>query len=156
ASKLSYFLWNGPPDRTTLQLAANGTLPKRLDAEVDRMVDDSRFALFVREFAAQWLSLDKFTVLEPDLKRYPKLTRDNRAQLKQEPVQFVQYLMRNNLPVRNLIASDFVMANEVVASYYDMAGKTESGFQFLPIHHERRELGGVLTEAAILAGLSDG
>ena len=26
ASKLSYFLWNGPPDRKTLQLAASGTL----------------------------------------------------------------------------------------------------------------------------------
>jgi hypothetical protein len=65
-------------------------------------------------------------------------------------------LIRNNLPVRNLIASDFVLANEVVASYYDLAGKTESGFQFAPIPHGRRELGGVLTQAAIMAGLSDG
>ena len=27
----------------------------------------------------QWLSLDKFQVLEPDRKRFPKLTRDTRA-----------------------------------------------------------------------------
>ncbi|MFN7922403.1 MAG: DUF1592 domain-containing protein [Bryobacteraceae bacterium] len=156
ASKLSYFLWNGPPDRTTLGLAASGTLRSRIDAEVDRMVADRRFSQFTREFAAQWLSLDKFQVLEPDLKRYPKLTRDNRAQLKQEPVQFVEYLIRNNLPVKNLIASDFVMLNEVTANYYDMADKSESGFQFVPVAHGRRELGGVLTQAAIMAGLSDG
>src|SRR6185369_9226038 len=64
ASKLSYFLWNGPPDRKTLQLAAAGTLSRQLDAEVNRMIEDSRFTRFVNEFAAQWLSLDKFQVLE--------------------------------------------------------------------------------------------
>ena len=121
-----------------------------------RMIDDPRFSRFIGEFTSQWLSLDKFDVLEPDRKQFPKLTRDTRTQLRQEPVQFLQYLIRNNLPVRNLIASDFVVANEVVASYYDLADKTESGFQFVPIPHGRRELGGVLTQAAIMAGLSDG
>ena len=81
ASKLSYFLWNGPPDQTTLRLAAGGTLRKQLEAEVTRMIDDPRFSQFVREFTSQWLSLDKFQVLEPDRKRYPKLTRATRTQL---------------------------------------------------------------------------
>jgi hypothetical protein len=156
ASKLSYFLWNGPPDHATLQLAASGTLRNHLDAEVGRMIDDPRFSRFIGEFTAQWLALDKFQVLEPDRNRFPKLTRDARIQLRQEPVQFLQYLIRNNLPVRNLIESDFVMANEVVASYYDLTDKPESGFQFVAIPHGRRELGGVFAQAAIMAGLSDG
>ena len=121
-----------------------------------RMIADPRFSRFTREFTSQWLSLDKFQVLEPDRKRYPKLTRDTRAQLKQEPVEFLQYLIRNNLPVRNLIQSDFVVANEAVASYYGLGDKTESGFEFVAIPHGRPELGGVLTQAAIMAGLSDG
>jgi hypothetical protein len=156
ASKLSYFLWNGPPDRALLELAGDRTLRKRLDAEVTRLIEDPRFAQFAGEFAAQWLALDKFQVLEPDRDRFPKLTRDARRQLRQEPVEFVQYLIRNNLPARNLIASDFVVANEVVASYYDLADRTESGFGFIPIEHGRHELGGVLAQAAIMAGLSDG
>jgi mono/diheme cytochrome c family protein len=156
SSKLSYFLWNGPPDQKTLQLAASGTLRSQLDAEVRRMIADRRFAQFASEFTSQWLSLDKFQVLDPDRKRYPKLTRDVRAQLKQEPVEFLQYLIRNNLPVRDLIQSDFVVANEAVASYYDLSEKPDSGFQFVPIRHGRPELGGLLTQAAILAGLSDG
>lgn len=156
ASKLSYFLWNGPPDRTTLTLASTGALRRRLDTEVGRMVKDPRFSRFVAEFTSQWLSLDKFNVLEPDRKRFPQLTRHNRTQLRQEPVEFLEYLIRNNLPVRNLIDSDFMVANEVAAGYYGLAAKTESGFQFLPIPHGRRELGGVLTQAAIMAGLSDG
>lgn len=156
ASKLSYFLWNGPPDPRTLELAQAGTLSKQLDGEVNRMIDDPRFSRFTQEFASQWLSLDKFQVLEPDRKRYPKLTRYVRPYLKQEPVEFVRYLIRNNLPVRDLIQSDFILANEAVAAYYDLAEKTENGFAFVPIAHHRRDLGGLLTEAAILAGLSDG
>ena len=157
ASKLSYFLWNGPPDRAMLQLAANGTLRQQVDTQVGRMIDDPRFSQFIREFAAQWLSLDKFSVLEPDRKRYPKLNRDTRIHLKQEPGQFLQYLMQNNLPVRNLVDSDFVVADEVVATYYDLPDKPDSGFKFVPIARgSRRELGGLLTQPAILAGLSDG
>jgi len=78
ASKLSYFLWNGPPDRTTLRLAASGALRKQLDAEVGRMIDDPRFSRFADEFTSQWLSLDKFQVLEPDRKRFPS-SRATRA-----------------------------------------------------------------------------
>jgi mono/diheme cytochrome c family protein len=156
ASKLSYFLWNGPPDRRLLELASAGTLREQLAGEVTRMVADRRFARFTSEFTSQWLALDKFAVLEPDRKRFPRLTRDTRTELRQEPLQFLQYLMQHNLPLRNLIASDFVVANEVVASYYDLADKTESGLEFVPIVHGRSELGGVLSQAAIMAGLSDG
>ncbi|MBI4902481.1 MAG: DUF1592 domain-containing protein, partial [Acidobacteria bacterium] len=156
ASKLSYFLWNGPPDPKTMQLASNGTLSRQLDSEVDRMIADPKFERFTHEFASQWLSLDKFQVLEPDRKRYPKLNRDMRSHLKREPIQFVQYLIRNNLPARNLIQSDFVLADEAVANYYDLAGKTESGFNFVAIKPAKQDVGGVLTQAAILAGLSDG
>ncbi|MBY0373528.1 MAG: DUF1592 domain-containing protein [Bryobacteraceae bacterium] len=156
ASKLSYFLWNSPPDRATLRLAAANTLPQQLDAEVDRMIADPRFGRFLSEFTSQWLALDKFQVLEPDRKRFPNLTRDVRAQLKREPVEFLGHLIRQNLSVRNLVTSDFVVANEAVASYYDLGSKVESGFEFVAIRHERKDLGGVLAQASILAGLSDG
>jgi hypothetical protein len=120
------------------------------------MIGNPRFARFVEEFTSRWLALDKFAVLEPDRERFPRLTRDTRMQLRQEPVQFFGHLIRNNLSVRNLIDSDFMIANEVVASYYDFADRTESGFDFVAIPHSGSELGGVLTQAAILAGLSDG
>lgn len=157
ASKLAYFLTNSPPDATTLQLASAGTLRQQLGAEVDRLVASAKFTNFNREFATQWLALDKIAVLEPDRKRYPRMTRDARVHLREEPIAFVEYLMRNNLPVRNLIDSDFIVANEVVATYYDLGAQSESGLKFLPIVHRRpNELGGVMTQAAIMAGLSDG
>jgi hypothetical protein len=68
----------------------------------------------------------------------------------------LQYLIEHNLPLRNVLQSDFILANEVVASYYDLADQTQSGFQFVPIKHQNANLGGLLSHASILAGLSDG
>ncbi len=156
AAKLSYFLWNAPPDQRLLELASKNALPQSLDAEIERMIHDPRFGQFVNEFAAQWLGLDKFDVVATDAQRYPKLTRDTKTQLRQEPIQFLRHLIVENLPLRNIVQSDFIVANEVVASYYNLADRTESGFQFVAIQHKNENLGGVLSQAGILAGLSDG
>ena len=156
ASKLSYFLWNTAPDEQLLKLAAANRLHGALDSEVKRMIGDRRFAEFTSEFASQWLSLDKFDVVEIDRKRFPQLTRDTRIHLREEPIQFLKYLIEKNLPLRNLIQSDFIVANEIVAGYYGLADRTEKGFKFVPIVHQDNQLGGILSQASILAGLSDG
>ncbi len=88
ASKLSYFLWNEPPDDELLKAAADGTLKTQLTEQTNRLLRDPRSHQFVSEFASQWLSLDKFDVLEIDRTRYPHLTRDARAQLREEPIEF--------------------------------------------------------------------
>jgi hypothetical protein len=156
AAKLSYFLWNTAPDERLLELAATNELHGSLDAELDRMIQDERFEQFVREFAGQWLSLDKFDVVSVDMKKFPKLTRDLKPELRQEPVEFVKFLLRNNLSAKHLVQSDLVLANDVVAEYYGLSDRPQTGFEFLPVSHQDAHLGGLLTQAAVLAGLSDG
>lgn len=156
ASKLSYFLWNTAPDAQLLELAARNDLRDSLSSQIERMIQDRRFQHGMNEFVGHWLSLDKFDVVSIDEKRFPKLTRVAKGHLRQEPIQFVQHLIRQNLPLTNLIQADFIMADEVVASYYNLGDRIESGFDFVPLKHENENLGGVLTSAGILAGLSDG
>ncbi|MFP6769774.1 MAG: DUF1592 domain-containing protein [Planctomycetaceae bacterium] len=156
ASKLSYFLWNAGPDEQLLKRATANSLHKSLDTEIQRMIQDRRFWQFAGEFTSQWLSLEKFDLVKMDRKRYPKLTRDTKTQLREEPARFLQHLVRHNLSLQNLIQSDFIVANEVVAGYYDLADRTESGFEFVAIKHENKNLGGLLSQAGILAGLSNG
>ena len=156
ASKLSYFLWNTAPDQRLLDLAATKSLQQTLDTEIDRMIGDPRFGQFVQEFGSQWFSLDKFDVVAVDPIRYPALTLEIKKHLRQEPIQFLRYLIEQNRPVRQLVQSDFIVANEVVANYYKLADRTESGFQFVPVKHDNAALGGVLSQTSILAGLSDG
>jgi len=102
------------------------------------------------------LSLDKFDVVRIDRGRYPSLKREVRREVREEPIHYFAHLVRENLPLRNLIDSDFVVVNDVVAGYYGIGRLAENGHSFRPVRHEREELGGVLTQAAILAGLSDG
>lgn len=156
AAKLSYFLWNTAPDQQLLELASSNQLRASLDSQLERMIQDRRFSQGMHEFISHWLSLDKFDVVSIDERRFPKLTREAKSHLRQEPIQFVQHLIRNNLPLKNLIQSDFLMADEVVANYYGLGDRTESGFGFVPLKHENDNLGGVLTSAGILSGLSDG
>ena len=156
ASKLSYFLWNGPPDERLVHLAHSRELTANLDAEVERMIQHPRFREFADRFVEQWLSIDKFDVVETNRKRHPQLTMAVKRQLRQEPARFVEYLIKQNLPAENLIRSPFVVVNETVASYYGLGDRTESGFEFVPVVHDQPHLGGLLSQAAILAGLSDG
>ena len=156
ASKLSYFLWNTVPDRRLLEQAAAGSLRTSLDEETARLIGNPRFDQFAEQFVSQWLNLDKVEIVEVDRQKFPQLTRDTKSNLRDEPVEFLKHLIRHNLPLRNLIQSDFVVANEVVAGYYGLADRTESGFEFVPVAHDNPQLGGVLTQAAILAGLSNG
>lgn len=156
ASRLSYFLWNTLPDEALLRHASTNTLHTALDSELDRMLSDPRSERFVREFTEQWLGLSRFDVVNVDRDRFPKLTREVKKHLREEPIRFVQYLIEHNLPLHYLIQSDFVMANEVVADYYGLSGGVESGFEFFCVPHHDPHLGGLLTQASILAGLSDG
>jgi hypothetical protein len=156
ASKLSYFLWNSPPDPSLRDAAAAGQLRSTLSTQTERMLADPRFGLFLQEFTSQWLSLDKLDVVEVDQKKYPMLTRDTRAQLRKEPVEFLRHLIAHNLPLRTMLQSDFAMVNDTVASYYGLAGRSESGLVFTAVRHDQPHLGGLLSQAGILAGLSDG
>lgn len=156
ASKLSYFLWNTAPDQRLLDLAASKRLHASLDSEVNRMIVDPRFGQFIREFASQWFSLDKFDVVSTDMKRYPRLTRDVKVELRQEPVLFLQHLFVQNRPIKELVEADYILANDIVASYYELGNLSHSGFQFQVLRHDDKHLGGMLTQASILAGLSDG
>ncbi len=156
ASKLAYFLWNSVPDDTLISMAARGGLQRELDEVLDRMIEDPRFDTFCEVFVSEWLGLDRLETVETDHKRFPNLTRDVKLQLAREPVRFVEHLIRRNLPLRLLIDSDFIMANDVVADFYGLTREKGSGFDFVPVQHQRSDLGGVLSQAGILAGLSDG
>ena len=52
ASKLSYFLWNGPPDESLMRSAANGSLPNELNQQIDLMIADEKFERFTSEFVS--------------------------------------------------------------------------------------------------------
>jgi len=86
ASRLSYFLWSSMPDEELMNLAAENRLRENLDAQIERMKEDSKFRSFYRNFVGQWLqardvegvSINAFSVMlreEPNPEIQEKLAR---------------------------------------------------------------------------------
>src|SRR6185295_18365741 len=73
ASRLSFFLWSSIPDEELLSLAEKGRLrePVVLEAQVQRMLADSRSTALVSNFAGQWLFLRNLASARPDGPTFP-------------------------------------------------------------------------------------
>lgn len=153
ANRLSYFLWSSPPDEELLQLAASGKLlqPVVLEAQVDRMLESPRAEQFFEGFMSQWAHLKRFDSLTLNSKLLLHRTDGMIQAARQEPIEFFKTLVRENLPTANLIHSDFVMANGVLAMKYGLSD-VYSGDAFtklqLPPGSPR---GGLITQAAFLS-----
>ena len=124
AARLSLFLWNSKPDQTLRRLARNDKLsdPETLRRQVHRMLDDPRSRRFVEAFLAYWLDLRKINDTSPDELLYPDYYLDDSlvdASL-EETRRFFAELIGENLPVRNLVDSDFTFANERLANHYGL------------------------------------
>jgi hypothetical protein len=156
ASKLSYFLWNSPPDQQLLDLASRGQLRSQLREQTARLIADRKFSRSIQQIASEWFSLDRFDVLTVDMRRFPKLTRDTRMHLREEPLRYLQELFHADLPPTALVRSNFRMLNDTVASYYGLSSQVEAGLDFVRCEVAQPDSGGVLTQAAILAGLANG
>ncbi|MEO2033111.1 MAG: DUF1592 domain-containing protein, partial [Planctomycetaceae bacterium] len=65
ASRLTYFLWSSPPDRTLLHLASKGKLKSQLDAQMTRLLADPKSDRFVSHFVRRWLDLDNIGIMPP-------------------------------------------------------------------------------------------
>lgn len=152
ASRLSYFLWSAPPDDELIALANRGDLqkPAVLAAQVDRMIADARADEFVSGFAHQWLGLDRLDFFQFDFRLHRAFDDSAKAAAREEVHQTLGTLLRENLSLRRLLKSDFVVINGLLADYYGLDGVSGDAFRkvTLPAGSPR---GGLLGMAAILA-----
>lgn len=157
ASRLSYFLWNTPPDAALLELAANGTLlnPETLHAQVERLLRDPKAARFESDFVAQWLDLNKISATTPDDKLYPEFDRILQESALKETERFFKEILSQDRSVLEFVQSDWTFLNERLARHYNLPDLP--GFELqkvsLPVQSHR---GGVMTQASVLKVTADG
>jgi mono/diheme cytochrome c family protein len=156
ASRLSYFLWSSMPDDALFTAAKAGTLNgDGLRREVDRMLADSKANRFIEDFPRQWLQLHRVGMFPPDRKLYPNYDAWLETSLKAEPLEFFGEMFTGNLPVDDLIKSNWTMANARLCEFYGLPEPKTGGFQRVPLRPEDRR-GGLLTMGAVLGLTSDG
>ena len=159
ASRLSYFLWNGPPDDTLRSLAANNTLwkPDVLRAQVNRLLDNPNSSNFINAFLDYWLDLRKLSETTPDQALYPEYYLDDLLleSALQETQLFVGHLIRQNLPARLLVASDFTMLNSRLARHYGLPPVEGVAMRQVSLPRDSVR-GGLLTQASVLKVTANG
>ncbi len=159
AARLSFFLWNSEPDAKLRELAAQGVLrrPAVLRAQVDRLLADPRSQQFVNAFLDYWLDLRKVNISSPDELLYCDYYLDDHLVESStfETRAFLAELIRENLPARNLIASDFVMVNERLAKLYGLPGVQGSQIRRVALPPDSVR-GGLLTQASVLKVTANG
>jgi mono/diheme cytochrome c family protein len=151
ASRLSFFLWSSVPDEELLQLAEKGKLKDSavLEQQVRRMLADERSKTLVTNFAAQWLYLRNVRLAKPDSYHFPDWDDDLRAALVRETEQFLDYQLRADRGVAELLTADYTFLNERLAKHYGIAGVYGSHFRKVPLRDEDGR-GGLLGHGSIL------
>ncbi|MGI9241295.1 MAG: DUF1592 domain-containing protein [Verrucomicrobiales bacterium] len=156
ASRLSYFLWNGPPDDQLSRTVKLGQRPT-LRRQAERMLGDPRSDRFIDAFLDYWLDLREINSNTPDAILYPDYYLDDQLTEASliETRSFVRDLIANDLPARNLVDADFAYANERLAIHYGLE-------PFEGVQLRRVELppgsprGGLMTQSSVMRVTANG
>ena len=157
AERLSYFLWGDMPDERLMQLADEGTLriPETYASEIARMLADPKSRNLAENFGVEWFSLDEISTVSKN----PPVSHA----LRQQPIDFLNYLFIEGRPLLELIDSKVTFLNPHTAKFYPgdrkrmVAYKKQRGIEVEAVPNQRLELvgslerGGLLTMPGILA-----
>jgi mono/diheme cytochrome c family protein len=157
AARLSYFLWNSEPDAELRRLAEHGELRANLTAQTGRLLADARSQRFVDALLDYWLDLRHIDATSPDAGLYPDYYLDDllvESALRETRLFFAE-LVRGDLPARNVVASDFAMLNERLASHYGLPPVAGVGLRRVPLPADGLR-GGLMTQASVLKVTANG
>ncbi|WP_417847250.1 DUF1592 domain-containing protein [Thalassoglobus sp.] len=157
ASRLSYFLWNSPPDEELLKLADSKMLNSQAEIrqQVRRMLNDPQGKNFVKDFADQWLDLSEIDFTTPDRRLYPGFDVIVQQSMLSETETYLEEMIRKNLSVSLLIDSKYTYLNERLARFYGIKNVSSDQMQRVSLKPEDHR-GGLLTHGAILKVTANG
>ncbi len=157
ANRLSHFLWGMGPDPQLLKLAADGTIGNEsvLQEQVERMLKDPQSAVFFKEFTEQWLKLYEISDTNPDGKLYPEYDDVLHHTLPEETHAFVAELIKQDLPITNVVDSNFTYLNSRLARHYGIEWPGGTGMKRVELKKSDQR-GGIITHASILKVTANG
>ncbi|HEY1189705.1 MAG TPA: DUF1592 domain-containing protein [Gemmata sp.] len=153
ASRLSYFIWSGPPDAELLDLASAGKLrdEKVLRAQVARMLKDPKVSRFALEFFGQWFGHRAFLTEEAvNRQAFPAFDDALKQAMFEEPTRLITDLIQTDRPITELLSSDSTFVNKKLAQHYGLpfTGAATEWQQVTGLRDKGR--GGVLGMAVFL------
>ena len=159
ATRLALFLWNSLPDDALLARAAKGELnrPAVLRAETERMLADPKARRFVDAFLDYWIDLRKMEDSTPSSALYNDYYLDDALTeaAAAESQLFFEDMLRRDLPVRNVVASNFTFLNERLAVHYGVPDVKGVAMRRVDLPPDSVR-GGFMTQASVLKVTANG
>jgi hypothetical protein len=147
ASRLSFFLWSSIPDDELMRAAAAGELSNSalLEAQVRRMLADSRADALVENFAGQWLMLRQLDTVSPATTEFDG---NLRAAMRRETQLLFESILREDRSITELLSADYTFVDERLARHYGIPNIRGSRFRRVALPDESRR--GLLGHGSIL------
>ncbi len=155
AARLSFFLWSSLPDDELAAAADRGEVhtDEQLVAQARRMLRDDKARALVDNFAGQWLQLRSLASFSPDRGRFPGFDDALRTAMRRETEEFFRGIVREDRSILEFLDADSTFVDERLAKHYGIEGV--SGPEFRRVAVDRRQRGGLLGQASILAVTSN-
>ena len=158
ANRISHFLWSRSASGELLADAKAGKLKEKavLKKHIDSMLKHKNSLALSEGFFNQWVDMERFESIGIDQNAHVKFNKGLRHSAKLEVQHFFHTLVKENLSLTQLIDSDFVVINDLLATHYGLKGPNKGG-EFhkvkLPTDSPR---GGLLGTVAFLTMGSNG
>ena len=126
ASRLSFFLWNSPPDDALLAAAESGVLhtPEGLEQAVDRLLSSARLETGMRAFFDDMLAFDEFNSLAKDPVVYPMVTGATLADAREQTLRtIIDHLLTQEADYRDLFTTRKTFMSMPLAVVYNTAAR---------------------------------
>lgn len=154
ASRISFLLWNAPPDDELLDAAERGDLldPANLEAQARRLLSSPRARASIQEFFAQYLDLARLSGVSRDKALYPSFSPSLADAMRTEVMLLVDDLVfRRDVDVRGLFSTRRTFVNTELAALYGVTAEGASPVAFVPVElPSDGPRAGLLTSAAFL------
>jgi hypothetical protein len=121
ASRISFLLWNAPPDFDLLDAARSGALrtPQGRAAQVDRLIAAPRFVDGVRAFFSDMFAYDQFEGLSKDQTIYAKYTSQLAADAREQTLRtIIDLLVTRRGDYRDLFTTRQTFMNRNLGALY--------------------------------------
>lgn len=132
ASRLSFLIWNAPPDEALLAAAERGELRTQegLQRQVDRLLASPRFEEGVRAFFSDMLSLNDLDALQKDPTIYPRFSAKLAADAREQTLRtIVDTLVRRDEDYRELFTTRRTHLSRSLGMLYSIPVVSQGGWE---------------------------
>lgn len=144
ASRLAFFLWDGPPDDALLDAAKKGDLATRegLAKEVERMLASAKAKRGLEAFVDEWLHLPAMKDLTKDTTVYTSFSTDVGPAARQQILLDLDRLVfEKKADLRTMFTSRETHVNRKLASLYDVPAPSQTGFGLVTLPSDVPRMG---------------